>query len=142
MNKNQVNNQELSKEIIPLLNNLKTSPAFAMSRGGRELFHTNFLAFILEQTTTKSNENEYGQLVKKSLLSQIFEDKNLPSNVKVFREKLNLDLIIIPIDDFPALSEEYDAGNPSADSKEKQLKIVVIEAKLKNRLVFILADQF
>lgn len=136
MNKNQLNNQELSVEITQILNNLKTSPAFAMSRGGRELFHTNFLAFILEQTSTKSNENEYGQLVKKSLLTQIFEDKNLPnnvpSNVKVFREKLNLDLIIIPIDDFPALSEECDAGNPSADSKEKQLKIVIIEAKLKS----------
>ncbi len=39
-----------------------------MSRGGRELFHTNFLAFILEQTSTKSNENEYGQLVKKRKL--------------------------------------------------------------------------
>lgn len=132
MNKNQVNNHELSDKITNILDSLKTSPAFAMSRGGRELFHTNFLAFILEQTSTKSNKNEYGQLVKKSLLSQIFEDKNLPSNVKVFREKLNLDLIIIPIDDFPALSEECNAGNPSVDSKEKQLKIVVIEAKLKS----------
>lgn len=132
MNKDSQDNFELSETIIKTLGLLKTSPAFAMSRGGRELFHTNFLAFILEQTTTKSNEEEYSQRIKRNLLSQIFSEKYLPINVKVFREKLNLDLIIIPIDDIPVLSDDPNAENLSACTKEKQLQIVVIEAKLKS----------
>lgn len=132
MNKDQEEPFKLSEEIIKTLNLLKESPAFAMSRGGRELFHTNFLAFILEQTTTESNKEEYGQRVKKNLLFRIFGKQNLPKNVKVFREKLNLDLIIIPIDDIPKLFEEqYNIGSQS-DTIDKELKVVVIEAKLKS----------
>ena len=132
MNKNQVEPFKLSEEIIKILNLLKESPAFAMSRGGRELFHTNFLAFILEQTTTESNAEEYGHRVKNNLLSKIFDKQNLPKNVKVFREKLNLDLIIIPIDDIPKLSEEQENNSSSSTIIKKELKVVVIEAKLKS----------
>ena len=132
MNKDQEEPFKLSEEIIKTLNLLKESPAFAMSRGGRELFHTNFLAFILEQTTTESNVEEYGQRVKNNLLSKIFGGQNLPKNVKVFREKLNLDLIIIPIDDIPKLLEEQENNSSSSNIIEKELKVVVIEAKFKS----------
>ena len=132
MNKDLVESFKLSEEIIKTLNLLKESPAFAMSRGGRELFHTNFLAFILEQTTTESNTEEYGQRVKKNLLSNIFGEQNLPKNVKVFREKLNLDLIIIPIDDIPKLFEEQENNSSSSNIIKKELMVVVIEAKLKS----------
>lgn len=132
MNKDLVEPFKLSEEIIKTLNLLKESPAFAMSRGGREFFHTNFLAFILEQTTTKSNAKEYGQRVKRNLLARIFGVLNVPENVKVFREKLNLDLIIIPIDDIPKLFEEQENNSSSSNIIEKELKVVVIEAKLKS----------
>ena len=132
MNEDRVVPFKLSEEIIKTLDLLKESPAFAMSRGGRELFHTNFMAFILEQTTIDSNVEEYGQRIKKNLLTQIFGEQNIPKNVKVFREKLNLDLIIIPIDDIPKLFEEQENNSSSSNIIDKELKVVVIEAKLKS----------
>ena len=48
MNELTKNEKFDEKKISDILKNLKESSTFNMSRGGRELFHTNFLAFILD----------------------------------------------------------------------------------------------
>ncbi len=104
------------KKIIDILEYLKTSATFNMSRGGRELFHTNFLAFILDLKVTADNEQSYEAQVKNLILQKLFCGGEVPKNVMTFRERSNLDLIIIP-----ALNE-----------LKKVNKVVVIEAKLKS----------
>lgn len=98
---------------LRILRNLGKSPAFAMSRGGRELFHTNFLAFILEE---KSSENEYLNAFKKHIIYAFFGSESKVSKVRALREKSNLDLILIP--------------EITADSIQN-FEIVIVEAKIK-----------
>jgi hypothetical protein len=129
----ETDKSKLPEGVKTILNELKKSPAFAMSRGGRELFHTNFLAFILEEATVKGNEETYTQHVKKALLAKFFGGSNIPTNVLVFREKSNLDLIIVPIDHLPALSEENEIGKDGQVSTDSvDLTICIVEAKLKS----------
>lgn len=109
-----------------LLTELNNSATFAMSRGGRELFHTNFLAHILEIETKNIEEieqkgitkqlNSYTLDVKKAIINQLFVTENKPKNVRAFRERKNLDLILIP----------------EINELNKVREIVVIEAKLKS----------
>jgi hypothetical protein len=74
------------KELELDLNELKQSPIFAMSLGAKELFHTNFLAYILE---TDNNDFKKSQ---KSLIKLLTgKDKGV---VSVSREESHLDLII------------------------------------------------
>lgn len=65
---------------------INQSPTFAMSLGAKELFHTNFLAYILE-TNNKEFEKSQTSLIK------LFTDESSGS-VSVFREKNHLDLIV------------------------------------------------
>jgi len=89
---------------------LSKSVTFTMSRGGRELFHTNFIAFILESDSVQL------QLIKQNIIRLLFEGcAEVPTKVIALREKSNLDLIIIPYNE---------TFNPPKD-------IVIIEAKLK-----------
>ena len=122
---NEITKQEQfdEKKISEILRCLKKSPTFNMSRGGRELFHTNFLAFILDQKYEGVDCQSYEAEVKHLILSSLFWDDTLnenvqkiPKNVITFRERSNLDLIVIP-----ALDELDDVK-----------KVVVIEAKLKS----------
>ncbi len=92
------------------LASLKQSATFSMSRGSRELFHTNFLAFILE-----AEGGGYVQEVKQRIIKSFF-DEPYPKDVICFRERSNLDLIMIP-----ALDEIAEGS-----------QVVVIEAKLKS----------
>lgn len=92
---------------------LRKSVTFAMSRGGRELFHTNFFAFILES----NNESEFFQKVRTNLLHLLFGE-GIPNQVIALREKFNMDLMLIPsIEDI---------------KKATTCRIVIIEAKLKS----------
>ncbi len=103
------NNIEVGfKSIEPCIDKLKGSPTFAMSLGAKELFHTNFLAFLLE-----TDEQSISAVSQK--LKELFFDKD-PGEVWVFREKHNLDLVVVPKNRSHA--SEYSA--------------VVIEAKLKS----------
>lgn len=104
------------KKIKDILESLKDSATFNMSRGGRELFHTNFLAYILDLKVTADNQQSYEAQVKNLILQKLFCSGEVPKNVMTFRERSNLDLIIIP-----ALNE-----------LKKVNKVVVIEAKLKS----------
>lgn len=79
-------NYESSK----ICSELKKSPTFAMSLGAKELFHTNFLAFLFE-----SNHEELRQVqnnLKMLFFGEVFEDR-----VFVFREKVHMDLILLRV---------------------------------------------
>lgn len=118
-NKVESSKVKLSNEIGEILIDLKKSPAFAMSRGGRELFHTNFLAYILDldDDTMRTLNSEYVKSFKNQIISNFFKNKNI-ENVITFREKNNLDLIIIP-------------NIKNALTNETEIEVVIIEAKLK-----------
>lgn len=104
------------KKIGEILEYLKISSTFNMSRGGRELFHTNFLAFILDVKYEGVDCQSYEAEVKRLILEQLFGVENTPKNVITFRERSNLDLIVVP----------------ALDELDAVKKVVVIEAKLKS----------
>lgn len=85
---------------------LKTNPLFQFSLGSKELFHSNFIAWMLE-TDLKFSESflkAMGVLQKKDTLNKI----------KIEREKLNFDLLI---------HCQLDTG----------VKFILIENKVKSR---------
>lgn len=88
---------------------LLKSATFAMSLGSKELFHTNFLGFLLESDLEAIRPISNG--LKKKLFGSAFHGA-----LWVFRESKNLDLIVVP----KTLSSNADYS------------AVVIEAKLKS----------
>lgn len=92
-----------------VLKDLRKSPTFAMSLGAKELFHTNFLSFLLE------TDLEPLKQISKRLKQELFGD-DFDGAVWAFRESKNMDLIVVPKD--PELQPQY--------------SIVVIEAKMKS----------
>ena len=92
-----------------VLKELIKSPTFAMSLGAKELFHTNFLAFLLETDLVPLKQ------ISKTLKQELFGE-GFDGSVWAFRESKNMDLVIVPRD--PELRPQY--------------SIVVIEAKLKS----------
>lgn len=99
----------LSGSEIQLLN---TSAAFAMSLGAKELFHTNFLAFLLE--------SDDPALVPIQLaIRKALGFTPIPGAVPkcaVWREKNNLDLVVVELR--PAPSSSAAQGVPTADEEE------------------------
>ena len=93
-----------------------------MSLGAKELFHTNFLAYLLE------NESDDRTLIdiQKKLIEKLFGHNKI-DRVITWREKFNLDLVIMP---------EPKSGNGNAfigsADWSKDVIVVVIEAKLKS----------
>lgn len=78
----------LNKKIIEL----KTSPTFAMSLGGKELFHSNFWAWLIEYGERKfSGDNPFAQI--------FFKDLKGKYNLTVSREKANRDISISHTDE-------------------------------------------
>lgn len=99
---------------------LDRSPTFAMSLGAKELFHTNFLAFLLE-----SNDDAL-KGVREALINLLFGEKIGP--VVTWREKSNLDLVIVPRSCIEAAS----TGRGNSECSSEAIIAVVIEAKLKS----------
>lgn len=97
-------------------NALATLATFAMSLGAKELFHTNFLGFLLESQDGRLKDL---QLALRELLKIPLQAGEV-SYCAVWREKYNLDLIIIP------LVEDRDGVSLSAT------RCAVIEVKLKS----------
>jgi hypothetical protein len=105
---------------------LSKSPTFAMSLGAKELFHTNFLAFLLEY---KSNDETLKSI--QTRLKKLLFGHNKIGRVITWREKYSLDLVIMPA----LILEEKELRLDLIDleSKESPLTIaVVIEVKLKS----------
>jgi len=95
---------------------LKLSPTFAMSLGARELFHTNFLAFIIE---SEDPSLAALQIALRDVLQCNYVVKTDLPNCLVWREKNHLDLIIVPLLKGPL-------------SLPDTSRAVVVEAKLKS----------
>ncbi|MGJ7522708.1 hypothetical protein ACSFA0_19640 [Variovorax sp. LT1P1] len=127
------------------LGDLKKSPVFSMSRGGRELFHTNFWAFILEINPDDLEEDDrpVAHAVRGSLLESLFGEV-VPSRVWVWREKNNLDLVVIAAPDTPAgqtlMAPQIGAQEFAKVSRKRKntvglpevgTRCVVVEVKLK-----------
>lgn len=97
-------------------NVLAGSPCFAMSLGAKELFHTNFLGFLLE--TEVESLDPLRKAIRDVLGLPVHNGER--STCAVWREKGNLDLILVPQlqgnDDVPQLAA----------------RALVIEAKLKS----------
>lgn len=98
---------------------LKKSATFAMSLGAKELFHTNFLAFLLE-----SEDPELEQLRRglRDALKFPVESDEL-STCAVWREKRHMDLILVPL-----LRAADEAGELVLNNKRAH----IVEAKLKS----------
>lgn len=102
------------------LQNLRKLPTFAMSLGAKELFHTNFLAFLLE------SDDKSLEPIQSKLKELLFGKPNVGA-VRTWREKAKLDLVVIPCDLLDVL-----LGKTQALSTTQISTIVIIEAKLKS----------
>ena len=109
-----------------VLGHLSKSPTFAMSLGAKELFHTNFLAYLLEY----QSEDQALKNIQTNLKELLFGHEKI-GRVITWREKYSLDLVIMP-----ALildGKELRLDGIDLESKEPPLTIaVVIEVKLKS----------
>lgn len=124
------------------LASLAKSPTFAMSLGAKELFHTNFLAFLLE------SQDPLVDAVQRKLKQLLFGRKNV-GRVITWREKKKLDLVIMlapknkanSSDEYIDAEIDYDCTSEKCKHPDKKCKCpidycdtiaVVIEAKLKS----------
>ena len=74
---------ENSEVFVKQVEKLKKSPVFAMSLGSKELFHSNFWAFLMEH-------KDY-----KALLYSLFPELEPSEKVEIRREYKNRDIVII-----------------------------------------------
>ena len=77
-------------ELEKVVNNLKASPLFNMSLGSKELFHSNFLAWLLEISINSNNIDI--KLFLKLLFPEVEKNDLIVSSV--VREFKNFDLFI------------------------------------------------
>jgi len=85
---------------------LDQSPAFAMSLGAKELFHTNFLAFLLE--TEDPGLDPIRRAIRTALGFPV--GQGCVSTCAVWREKHNLDLVIVEMMRVPSAIESESAS--------------------------------
>lgn len=123
------------------LDDLAKSATFAMSLGAKELFHTNFLAFILESDDPSLETLQ--DAIRNVLHCPWMQGEE--HFCLIWREKYNFDLIIIPIAMSKARlakrtagSDDMSAESTTADDDEDLAglvltkRAVVVEAKLKS----------
>lgn len=86
----------LTDDCKDALDDLSKSPSFAMSRGSKELFHTNFIAFILDMDpgSMQGEDQEVIRTTRSRLLRVLFGDP-APGKVLAWREKSSLDLVVV-----------------------------------------------
>lgn len=122
---------------------LRSSATFAMSRGGKELFHTNFIAFVLDLIPEEldSQDAEVVSEVRVALLKELFGERH-PEKVWTWRERQSLDLVVVAA---PGSKQDVAVPHlgrsplqPFAKKANRKYKLdsvgcfaVVIEAKVK-----------
>ena len=119
-----------------LIEDLKDNPIYAMSLGGKELFHSNMLAWLLMRQNNNPIKKIYG-----------IEEHEVVLNV--FREHQNLDLIVVyankeELEKEGIKEEQYletfddpDSYLPNDESRKHhscfdKLKFIIIENKFKS----------
>ena len=111
----------MSINIDDLKKDLKNNPVFNMSLSGKEVFHSNVLAWLLSET----NNNDEATSTAKAL-TKLFPPKDLKADEKaeekyrvltVFREKNDFDLLIVYLekDDYEGFKNEREKA--AYDSK-------------------------
>ena len=111
----------MSINIDELKKDLKHNPVFNMSLSGKEIFHSNVLAWLLSET----NDNDEATSTAKAL-TKLFPPKGLKADEKaeekyrvltVFREKNDFDLLVLYLeeDDYKKFKEARE--NAAYDSK-------------------------
>ena len=76
------------KELSDLIKELEKNPIYAMSLSSKELFHSNFLSWLL-------TFEQYSHYI--SNLKNFFSIEDDDEIFYVFREKYNFDLLIVTI---------------------------------------------
>lgn len=114
---------------------LQRSVTFAMSRGAKELFHTNFLSYVLEADVEGDDQQAFTD-TKKKLLQLLFGVPNV-KRVVTWRERRNLDLVILRLPQVEGNVMQLDGGLalPPVNrtrSESTEVAVVVVEAKLKS----------
>ncbi len=119
-----------------LIEDLKENPIYAMSLGGKELFHSNMLAWLL----MRNNNNP---------IKKIFGIEEQEVVLNVFRERQNLDLIVVyankeelekeGVDEkkYVETFDDPDSYLPNDESRKHhtcfdKLKFIIIENKFKS----------
>lgn len=113
--------------VLPVLGRLRTSATFAMSLGSKELFHTNFLAFLLESQDTALSPLQEGLRALFGCPRSAGEE----SWCFVFRELHKLDLVVVPVKK-RAVNDKVDGlDDAEMDYEPSGSPCAVIEAKVK-----------
>jgi hypothetical protein len=116
---------DFQSTLSPVLSRLRTSPTFAMSLGSKELFHSNFLGYVLES-------REPGLCDLQTSLRELFKIPRADGEEPwcfAFRELSSLDLVVVPSMRLPGKIR-----GSAADERNYEpsgAPCAVIEAKLK-----------
>ena len=101
-----------------IISDLKKNPIYAMSLGGKELFHSNMLAWLLMSEDNQS-------------IKQLFGIEKNEVVLNVFREHQNLDLLIVysskEVDDISIIDDPDSELSTNID-----LNFIIIENKYKS----------
>jgi hypothetical protein len=117
---------------------LDTSATFAMSRGAKELFHTNFLAYVLEaEVPDGSADADILEETQRKLLKLLFGHEKV-RHVLAWREYRSLDLVLLAaprvVGEELWLDETTRITSPAKGTLPvcEDVCLVVLEAKLKS----------
>ena len=110
---------------------LAQSAIFAMSLGAKELFHTNFLGFLLE---SQDEQLAPLQVALRDVLGLPVQETE-SSACAVWRERHNLDLVVVP------LAKEDDEGEQDGVTPVIS-RCLVVEAKLKSIPTYLQLERY
>jgi hypothetical protein len=135
--------KQFLEKCAPHVTTLRRSAMFALSRGAKELFHTNFLAFVLELDEEAVDFADWKTVleVRRALLERIF-GADAPQRVMAWREAQSLDLVLAAApgateDGHPQLAKTVLDGprrkpsEPPGGTEHLPRCLIVIEAKVK-----------
>lgn len=83
----------MDKTVYEMIKELKDSPLYAMSLGGRELYHSNFWAWLIEYGEKNKNKGE-GNPFLKIFLGEYYNEEYYAKTPDIDREKEHRDLTI------------------------------------------------
>lgn len=109
---------------------LKESPMFQLSLASKELFHSNFLAWIGSWEGDKGPEHPFRQLMNKLGASHAVERDLWGKDWYVAREYKNFDLCVL--DSIPEDFESEDSDDSEENGKKQPHVLLVLENKVKS----------
>ena len=115
---------EEKTKIKNIIKDLKKNPVFNMSLSGKEIFHSNVLAWLLSETDNNKNPTQTSENLSKIFCPKRSDNNNVENQnykvLTVLREKNNFDLLIVYY-----LREENDDNNEETTQiKEKIITLI------------------